>query len=93
MINIDEIFDYTSYNIDREPHIVLDNSKCVTCEERWCVNVCPAHCYAWTEEDKKMSFAHDGCLECGSCYILCKPGAFTRWRYPRGGYGVAYRMT
>jgi len=40
-----------------------------------------------------MTFVHDGCLECGTCYVVCQKDAFTRWRYPRGGYGVAFRMT
>jgi ferredoxin like protein len=40
-----------------------------------------------------MTFVHDGCLECGTCYVVCGKDAFTRWRYPRGGFGVSYRMT
>jgi len=57
------------------------------------VNSCPARCYTWSEEEQKMTFVHDGCLECGTCYVVCDRNAFTRWRYPRGGFGVAYRMT
>lgn len=92
-MNIDEIFDFTSFTIDREPHIVVDTEKCVGCEARACTNCCPARCYTWSEEDRKMTFVHDGCLECGTCYVVCGKNAFTRWRYPRGGFGVAYRMT
>ncbi|HYS44140.1 MAG TPA: 4Fe-4S dicluster domain-containing protein [Geobacteraceae bacterium] len=92
-MNIDEIFDFTSYTIDREPHIVLDPQVCVDCDNRGCANSCPARCYTWSEEEKKMTFVHDSCLECGTCYVVCHRGAFTRWRYPRGGFGVAYRMT
>lgn len=92
-INVDDIFDYTSYNIDRDPHIVIDNEVCVGCDNRGCVNCCPAHCYTWSEEEQKMTFVYDGCLECGTCYIVCHRDTFTRWRYPRGGFGVAFRMT
>lgn len=92
-MNIDEIFDFTSYTIDREPHIILDPQVCVDCDNRGCANSCPARCYTWSEEEKKMTFVHDSCLECGTCYVVCHRGAFTRWRYPRGGFGVAYRMT
>ena len=92
-MNIDEIFDFTSYTIDREPHIVLDPQVCVGCDNRGCANSCPARCYTWSEEEQKMTFVHDSCLECGTCYVVCHRGAFTRWRYPRGGFGVAYRMT
>jgi ferredoxin like protein len=92
-MNIDEIFDLTSFTIDREPHIVLDTDVCLECDCRGCTNACPARCYTWNEEERKMTFVHDGCLECGTCYVVCQRNAFTRWRYPRGGFGVAYRMT
>ena len=92
-INLDEIFDFTSFTIDREPHIVLDAEKCQSCNQRACVNCCPARCYTWDETNKKMTFVHDGCLECGTCYVVCGKNAFSRWRYPKGGFGVAYRMT
>jgi ferredoxin like protein len=93
MINVDDLFDFTSFNIDREPHIVLDASHCVACDPRPCTTTCPARCYTWSDQDRKMSFVFDGCLECGTCYVVCEPRAFTRWRYPRGGFGVSYRMT
>ncbi len=92
-INLDEIFDYTSFNVDRDPHIKLDEQICKICDQRSCVNCCPARCYTWDEEKQKMTFVHDGCLECGTCYVVCENDAFTRWRYPRGGFGVCFRMT
>ncbi len=92
-MNIDEIFDFTSFTIDREPHIVLDNQTCVGCDNRGCTNSCPARCYTWSEAEQKMTFVYDGCLECGTCYVVCHKNAFIRWSYPRGGFGVAYRMT
>lgn len=92
-INVDGIFDYTSFNIDREPHIIVDERHCVECHERGCTIACPARCYTWSEEERKMTFVHDGCLECGTCYVVCERKAFTRWRYPRGGFGVSFRMT
>lgn len=92
-INLDEIFDYTSFAIDREPHIVLDPAVCAGCEDRACTIACPARCYSWDAVNEKMTFVHDGCLECGTCYVVCRRDAFTRWRYPKGGFGVSYRLT
>lgn len=92
-INLDEIFDYTSFAIDREPHIVLDPAVCAGCEDRACTIACPARCYSWDAVNQKMTFVHDGCLECGTCYVVCRRDAFTRWRYPKGGFGVSYRLT
>ena len=40
-----------------------------------------------------MTFVYAGCLECGTCFVVCDGDAFTRWRYPRGGFGVSFRMT
>lgn len=93
MINVDDLLDYTSFTVDREAHIVLDPAHCAACSHRYCTTTCPARCYAWSEKDRKMSFVHDGCLECGTCYAVCDSHAFARWRYPRGGFGVSYRMT
>jgi ferredoxin like protein len=37
-----------------------------------------------------MVFNCEGCLECGTCKVVCDRDAVS-WRYPRGGYGVRYR--
>ncbi len=92
-INLDEIFDTTSFTIDREPHIVVDSEACTACDNRACTTCCPARCYSWDEESQKLTFVHDGCLECGTCYVVCRKQAFSRWRYPRGGFGVSFRLT
>lgn len=93
MINVDDLFDLTSFALDREPHIVLDAARCDACEVRACTTACPARCYTWSAQDRKLTFVFAGCLECGTCFAVCEAGAFTRWRYPRGGFGVSYRMT
>ena len=93
MFNVDDLFDYTSFNIDREPHIVIDSAQCVRCESRYCLTACPARCFTWSENEQRMTFVFEGCLECGTCFAVCESEAFTRWRYPRGGFGVSYRLT
>ena len=35
---------------------------------------------------------YETCLECGACPIICDRGSIT-WSYPRGGYGVCFRLT
>ena len=39
-----------------------------------------------------MTVNWEGCLECGTCLICCDDRALT-WTYPRGGFGVQYRMS
>jgi len=34
----------------------------------------------------------DGCLECGTCRLLCSEHHNVEWSYPRGGYGVLYKF-
>jgi ferredoxin like protein len=53
------------------------------------VRVCPAHVYSLAP-DGRVVVQHAACLECGACLAVAPPGAL-RWRYPRGGFGVAYR--
>ena len=33
----------------------------------------------------------EGCLECGTCMICCDHEAL-EWHYPRGEFGIQYRM-
>ena len=93
MVNVDDLFDFTGFELDREPHIVVDQAQCTACERRYCTTTCPARCYTWSEKDRKLTFVFAGCLECGTCFVVCERHAFTRWRYPRGGFGVSYRLT
>ena len=93
MFNVDDVFDYTSFNIDREAHIVIDPGHCLRCDHRYCTTTCPTRCYTWSEKDQKMTFVFEGCVECGTCHAVCDSECFTRWRYPRGGFGVSYRLT
>ncbi len=75
---------------DRESHIKLDQKVCGPCKEHLCVAVCPAHLYSLNTETGEMVVEFAGCLECGSCRIICTRGAVS-WDYPRGEYGIRYR--
>ncbi|HEY98455.1 MAG TPA: 4Fe-4S dicluster domain-containing protein [Dehalococcoidia bacterium] len=91
-MNIENIQQLTQFIIDEKPHIVIDREICRSCDHRACVQTCPANCYTWNEETKLMSVVYETCLECGTCYVVCDKGALD-WSYPRGGYGVNYRLT
>jgi ferredoxin like protein len=88
----DDIFELVSYDIDEEAHIRVNNEVCRQCPHRACTFVCPARCYQWNEERGRVDFAYESCLECGTCLITCDRGALD-WKYPRGGFGVRYRLT
>ena len=53
--------------------------------------VCPAGCYSQTENGQ-VEISVDGCLECGTCRVLCGPTGEVEWEYPRGGFGVMFKF-
>ena len=73
-----------------ESHIVLDEETCGRCETRICIRACPAGLYSLEPATNKVIVDHSGCLECGTCMVICPLDAVT-WRYPDPGYGIRYR--
>lgn len=72
-----------------QPHIVIDQGICKTrCRERFCLFVCPAKLYS--EQNGEIIVEWAGCLECGTCQVVCPHEALT-WHYPRGSFGIVYR--
>lgn len=54
-------------------------------------HICPAGCYKTTDSGQ-VEIAVDGCLECGTCRVLCGPSGEVEWEYPRGGFGVMFKF-
>ena len=77
------------FHIDTKPHIEVDHEKCRVCPHKLCTYICPAENYTANGDDD-IAFSWEGCLECGTCRIVCDLGALT-WVYPQGGYGINYR--
>jgi ferredoxin like protein len=78
------------FHVDNEPHIKVDQEICQRCPHKFCTYICPAENYT-LNEDGGVVFSWEGCLECGTCRIICDQGAIT-WDYPMGGYGISYRF-
>lgn len=75
---------------DREPHIILiaDPDRQALLK---LVNACPAGLYR-LHEDGSLNFDPHGCLECGTCRLLCGNEVIARWRYPTAGSGIILRF-
>ena len=86
-LSIEDRLGLVSFVIDEEPHIIRREEFCKDCELRVCLKVCPAKLYE--EENGKINFNYEGCLECGTCRIACGK---LEWNYPRGGFGVNYQF-
>ena len=79
------------YTPDGQSHIQVDQDRArATGAAAVLVRVCPAHVYS-EAPDGTLAVQHAACLECGACLAVAPPGVL-RWRYPRGGYGIAYRL-
>ena len=89
MVDLDEKLKLVRFRISSEAHIKVNKNCCHKCPHQACTYVCPAVCYS--KIDGEIFFAYEGCLECGSCSIVCDQGAI-EWDYPRGGFGVSYRF-
>ncbi|MCK9196468.1 MAG: 4Fe-4S dicluster domain-containing protein [Syntrophales bacterium] len=52
--------------------------------------ICPAGLYS-VDEQGETSLTIDGCLECGTCRLVCGTDVL-EWAYPEGGAGVQFRF-
>ena len=89
---VDDLFDLVSYRVHPEAHIKVNRVICEHCTHRACTFACPARCYLWNAEKGRIDFAYEPCLECGTCLLICDEGAL-EWNYPKGGFGVHFRLT
>jgi ferredoxin like protein len=82
------------YRIDEgRGHIAIKEADICRdqCTTKACTRCCPAGCYG-TDENGMVVLSTDGCLECGTCRLLCDQFDNIEWSYPRGGYGVLYKF-
>ena len=86
---LDDALNADVWDVDAKPHIEVDAGKCTSCTTRPCITICPANTFVLLEG--KVLHSYEGCLECGTCRIICPMAAIT-WRYPLSGRGVQYRF-
>lgn len=87
----DKLF-LVNFHADTESHLwVKDQAVCRSCKNQPCIHGCPADCWEEVKEKNEIHAAFEGCLECGTCRIIC-PYGNVGWKYPRGGFGVKYQF-
>jgi ferredoxin like protein len=73
-----------------EPHIKIrigrEKDPCLHAM----VRICPAGLYN-SNDQGEVSLTIDGCLECGTCRLVCG-NDILEWVYPEGGAGVQLRF-
>lgn len=55
------------------------------------VKACPANLYK-IDADGNCQFDCAGCLECGTCRVLCGETILKKWEFPQGTFGVEFRF-
>lgn len=89
-MSIEERLSTLHFTVDEAAHIVVDGDRCRPCGKHSCLTFCPAQCFT-AKDEGGIAYYHVGCLECGTCLILCAGEAIS-WAYPKGGYGISYRF-
>jgi ferredoxin like protein len=91
-VYIDDHLMTLKYYVDEhQAHLrILHPELCVRCASKTCLYVCPAGVYQ-EQASGEVQVAFQSCIECGSCRLLC-PDRNVEWKYPRGGFGVAYKF-
>ena len=90
-VNVDEFLSTNKYEVDEgNPHIELVDDPDDD-EFDKLVLVCPAALYK-RDEDGTKSFDYAGCLECGTCRIVCGDTIIAKWANPGPTMGVEYRF-
>ena len=90
-VNVEEKLFQNRYRVDAgRAHIrTRDQAVCAACKVRPCIVCCPAGC--WRPEEGEVDVVVDGCLECGTCRVVCASQNID-WDYPRGGFGVLFKF-
>lgn len=89
-MNIEKLLAIDKFLVDDEAkHITLQKEICTSCQLKPCRFACPAGLY--TLKDGEITFDPAGCLECGTCRVICPQKGAINWQYPRGGFGIIYR--
>lgn len=90
-VNVDTKLSTDKFYIDEESaHIILKKEGIDMDEFRKLMLACPAGIYKLDREGE-IHFDYAGCLECGTCRILCGSTILEKWEFPRGTFGVEYR--
>ncbi len=91
-VYIDDILMSIKYYIDEhQSHLqIISPEVCVRCKNKACLYFCPVGAYQ-EQASGQIQIAYQSCIECGSCRLMC-PHKNVSWKYPRGGFGVAYKF-
>ncbi len=90
-MSVDDKLGFVKFNTnENESHIIINEDFKDEKEIQRLVKACPAGLYHY--EDGKLTFNHEGCLECGTCRVLSGGKGVKSWTHPKSGYGVEFHQ-
>ncbi|MBM4764583.1 ferredoxin family protein [Bacillus sp. B15-48] len=90
-VNVDEKLGVNKFHVDEEnAHIVLKSGEIDRKEFRKLELACPVGLYK-VDEKGDLHFDYAGCVECGTCRVLCGSTILEKWEYPIGTMGIEFR--
>ncbi|MDL0089563.1 ferredoxin family protein [Campylobacter gastrosuis] len=90
VVNVDEKLGLNKFFVDESNAHIKLNENVNLDEFKKLSLVCPAGLYK-IDEKSNIIFDYAGCLECGTCRVLCEGTIIKKWEYPNGTFGVEYR--
>lgn len=89
-VNVDQKLGLNKFHVDEDnAHIVL-KAEPDRQELQKLVLACPAGLYK-VNENGTIQFDYAGCIECGTCRVLCGSTILEKWEFPVGTLGVEFR--
>lgn len=90
-VNVDEKLAQNKFFVDEEnAHIALKAAVDMK-EYQKLMLACPAGLYK-LDDKGAVRFDYAGCVECGTCRVLCGSTIIDKWEYPVGTLGVEFRQ-
>lgn len=90
-VNVDQKLGVNKFHVDEEnAHIVIKKGNMDRAEYQKLVLACPAGLYK-INDNGDIQFDYAGCLECGTCRVLCGKTLLDKWEFPLGTLGVEFR--
>ena len=89
-VNVDIKLSVNKFHVDEgHPHIILAANPDIN-EFRKINESLPAGLYK-QDDAGNIHFDSAGCLECGTCRVLCGNTILEQWQYPAGTFGIDFR--
>jgi ferredoxin like protein len=91
-VKVEEKLYQNRYLVDAgRPHIKVKPHETPSPQLLVLTRICPAGCYSQNERGQ-VEISADGCMECGTCRVVCAETGDIEWSYPRGGFGVLFKF-